>query len=152
MELLELFDWGLAFLRTWDFLIIFWRAWWTQIAVLHPQTLRFGMGPDEWHFSGTPVRHCHWCCSEESHRRQDMGLIPESGIYPGEANGNPLQYSCLENPCGQKSLVGYSPWGRKESDMTEHTHSTQKCGSWTSVIIWKLVSNVSQTPPRLPEL
>ena len=33
--------------------------------------------------------------------------------------GNPLQYSCLENPHGQRSLAGYSPQGRKESDMTE---------------------------------
>ena len=30
-----------------------------------------------------------------------------------------LQYSCLENPYGQRSLMGYSPWGRKELDMTE---------------------------------
>ena len=30
-----------------------------------------------------------------------------------------LQYSCLENPQGQRSLVGYSPWGHKESDMTD---------------------------------
>ena len=29
------------------------------------------------------------------------------------------QYSCLENPCGQRSLVGCIPWGHKESDMTE---------------------------------
>ena len=28
----------------------------------------------------------------------DQGLIPESGRYPGEGNGNPFQYSCLENP------------------------------------------------------
>ena len=28
----------------------------------------------------------------------DAGLIPESGRSPGERNGNPLQYSCLENP------------------------------------------------------
>ena len=37
----------------------------------------------------------------------------------GEGNGNPLQCSCLENPHGQRSLVGYSPWDRKELDMTE---------------------------------
>ena len=49
----------------------------------------------------------------------DPGSIPWLGRSPGEENGNPLQYSCLENPHGQKSLVGYSPWGRKESDMTE---------------------------------
>ena len=38
---------------------------------------------------------------------------------PGEGNGNPLNYSCLGNLHGQKSLVGYSPSGCKESDMTE---------------------------------
>ena len=36
---------------------------------------------------------------------------------PGEGNGNPLQYSCLENAvAGLRSLPGYSSWGRKESD------------------------------------
>ena len=49
----------------------------------------------------------------------DLGLIPGSGRSPGGRNGNPLQYSCLENPCGQRSLVGYSPCGPKESDTTE---------------------------------
>ena len=49
----------------------------------------------------------------------DLGLISELGRSPGEGNGNPLQYSCLENPNGQRSLSGYSPWGCKESDMTE---------------------------------
>ena len=39
----------------------------------------------------------------------------------GEGHGNPLQYSCLENPHGQKSLEGYSPWGRTESDTAEVT-------------------------------
>ena len=38
---------------------------------------------------------------------------------PGGGHGNPLQYSFLGNPHGQRSLAGYSPWGRKESDMTE---------------------------------
>ena len=37
---------------------------------------------------------------------------------PEKGNGNPLQYACLENPM-QRSLVGYSPQGRKESDTTE---------------------------------
>ena len=31
--------------------------------------------------------------------------------YKGEGNSNPLQYSCLENPGGQRRLAGYSPWG-----------------------------------------
>ena len=40
------------------------------------------------------------------------------GRSPGRGHGNPLQYSCLENLHGQRSLVGYSPRGRKESGMT----------------------------------
>ena len=36
----------------------------------------------------------------------DPGLIPGSGSFPGGGHGNPLQYSCLENPHGQRSLEG----------------------------------------------
>ena len=50
---------------------------------------------------------------------RDLGSIPGLGRSPEEGNGYPLQYSCLENPHGQRSLAGYSPWGRKESDATE---------------------------------
>ena len=50
---------------------------------------------------------------------RDLDLIPGMGRSPGEGNGNPLQYSCLENPQGQRSLVGYSPWGHKESERPE---------------------------------
>ena len=46
----------------------------------------------------------------------DPGLIPGSERSPEEGNGNPLQYSCLENPMDR---AGFSPWGRTESDMTE---------------------------------
>ena len=35
---------------------------------------------------------------------------------PGGGHSSPLQYTCLKNPRGQRSLVGYSPWGHKESD------------------------------------
>ena len=48
----------------------------------------------------------------------DPGWIPGLGRSPGGGHGNPLQYSCLENPHGKKSL-GYSLWGHKELDMTE---------------------------------
>ena len=52
----------------------------------------------------------------------DQGSIPGSGRSPGEGNGNPFQYSCLGNFHGWRSLVGYSPWGCKESDTTERLH------------------------------
>ena len=45
-----------------------------------------------------------------------LGSIPGLGRSPGEEHDNPLQYSCLENPKGQRSLAGYSPWGLKELD------------------------------------
>ena len=50
-----------------------------------------------------------------------MSSIPGSGRSPGEGHGNPLQYSCLKSPHGQRTLGGYSPEGRKELDMTEAT-------------------------------
>ena len=39
----------------------------------------------------------------------DLGSIPGLGRSPGGGHGNPFQYSCLENPHGQKNLAGYSP-------------------------------------------
>ena len=53
---------------------------------------------------------------------RDVGSIAVLGRSSGEGIGNPLQYySCLENPHRQRSLAGYSPWGCKESEMTEAT-------------------------------
>ena len=57
---------------------------------------------------------------------EDPGLIPGLGRSPGGGHGNPLQYSCLENPHGQRrSLAGYHPQRRKESDMTERLSTAQ---------------------------
>ena len=53
----------------------------------------------------------------------DTGLIPRLGRSPGGGNGNALQYSCLENPHEQRSLVGYSLWGHKESDRTKRLNN-----------------------------
>ena len=50
---------------------------------------------------------------------RDVGLIPGLERSPGERNGNPLQYSCPRKSHRQRSLAGYSPWGRKESHTTE---------------------------------
>ena len=49
----------------------------------------------------------------------DAGSIPELERSPGGGKGYLLQDSCLGESHGQRSLVGYSPWGRKESDTTE---------------------------------
>ena len=57
------------------------------------------------------------CCAGD---KGDTGSIPESGRSPGEGNGNPLQYSCLENPMDRGAWRA-SPWGCKGSDTTKHT-------------------------------
>jgi len=49
----------------------------------------------------------------------DAGLTPGLGRSPGGGNGNQLQYSCWQKSHEQSILAVYSPWDRKESDMTE---------------------------------
>ena len=53
----------------------------------------------------------------------ELGLIPGLGRSPGGGHDNPLQYSTLKNPHGQRSLAGYNPWGHKELDMTEQLNT-----------------------------
>ena len=61
-----------------------------------------------------------------------LGSIPGLGRSPGRGHGNALQYSCLENPHGQRSLVGFfhgvtkSQTQLKQLSMPEHCRDTQK--------------------------
>ena len=64
----------------------------------------------------------------------DSGSIPGLGRFLGEGNGNPLQYYCLEKSHGQRSLVGYSPWGHKEWDTIERLHFT----SLQHFLVWEM--------------
>ena len=52
---------------------------------------------------------------------RDVGSIPGLERSPGDGHGNSLQFSCLENPLGRRTLGGYSPWSRTELDMTKGT-------------------------------
>ena len=62
----------------------------------------------------------------------DTGWTSGWGRLPGEGNGYPLLYSCLENPHGQRSLVSYCPWGGKEFEATERlTHRVTECVLFT---------------------
>ena len=88
----------------------------------------------------------------------DLGSIPVSGRLRRGEHGNPLQYSCLEKPPGQRSLVSYSPWSRKELDTTERlsTHST-KCAVLWAVVCSTRLCNITtsdfrklSSPPRKP--
>ena len=79
---------------------------------------------------------------------RDMGSIPGLERSPGGGHGNSPQYSCLENPHGQRSLVGYSPWGGKESDTTEgtaptaHIHSSAD-GQLGCFHLWAVLNNAA---------
>ena len=55
---------------------------------------------------------------EPAHNAGEPGSIPGPGRSPGEGNGNPLQYSCLENPMGRGAWRA-TVHEIAESDMTE---------------------------------
>ena len=67
----------------------------------------------------------------------DLGSIPGLERFPREENVNPLQYACLGEFHGQRSLVGYSPWGLKESDMTDQV----------KLSLWGLLDGTSGKEP-----
>ena len=64
---------------------------------------------------------------ESACNERDLGLIPGLGSFPRKGNGNPLQYSCLENSVDGGPLTDYSPWDYKESEPIEQlTHSFRR--------------------------
>ena len=94
-----------------------------------------GMGGKEW-VAGKICTSELWLgfppgsdSNESACNEGDLGSTPGLGSSPGRGHGNPLQYFCLENPHGQRSLAGYSPCGCKESDMTERLSAAQVVAS-----------------------
>ena len=65
---------------------------------------------------------CGVLCKHLPGMRETRGSIPESGRSAGEGNGKPTPVLLPGEPHGGRSLIGYSPWGRKESDKTERFH------------------------------
>ena len=84
-----------------------------------------------------------WLIGKESAcEAEDAGetvkLIPGLRRSPGGGHGNSLQYFCLENPHGQRNLVGYSPWGHTEADTAEVTeHASHENSPWFGAQIRK---------------
>ena len=76
----------------------------------------------------------------------DLGSIPGLVRSPGVGHDNPLQYSCLENPHGQRSLTGHSPWGCKESDTTEQPSTAQHTHIYNIGIIHILKTHKTDLP------
>ena len=59
-----------------------------------------------------------------AHNVGDPGWIPWVGKIPGRRKWQPTPVLLLGKSHGRRSLIGYSSWGRKESDMTERPHFT----------------------------
>ena len=90
------------------------KSWCSCLA--HPGQLPSSLLTLKSHLCGT----FWWLGKESAHNAGDAGLIPGLGRSPRDGNGNALQYSCLGViGHGHRSLVGYSPWGHKESDTTK---------------------------------
>ena len=65
----------------------------------------------------------------------DPGLIRRLRRSLGGGHGDPLQYSCLETPHGQRSLAGYNLWGLKESDTTERLPTARQSMSQEFLVL-----------------
>ena len=86
-----------------------------------------------------------------------MSSIPGLGRSPQGGNDNPLQYSCLENPHGQRSLVGYSPEGSKSQtqlkqlSMHTHTHTWVRAHTHTHIYKFMILMTLSRSAHRASE-
>ena len=76
-----------------------------------------------------------------------LGSIPGLGRPPGAEHGNPLQYSCLENPNTQRSLAGYNPWG---SQRVRHDWANDYIRSDANYIEASKAYHYSLTHPTSP--
>ena len=81
----------------------------------------------------------------------DLGLIPESGRSPGGDHGNPLQYSCLENPMDRGALWATVHWVT-ELDMTEATDSRNQCTKMDWNLIQRTIISITVGRNTLEEM
>ena len=69
---------------------------------------------------------------ESTHNVGDLGLMPGLGRSPGGGHSNPLQYSCLKNPHGQRSLAGYIQY----MGLQRVEHNTSPLNEQICKILW----------------
>ena len=88
---------------------------------------------------------------------RDLGLIPGLGRFPGEANGNPLQYSCLENPRDRRAwwaaICGVAESRTRLSNFTFTFHFPaleKEMATHSSVLAWRIPG--TREPDRLPSM
>ena len=80
---------------------------------------------------------------------RDAGSFPGSGRPPGGGHGDPLQSACLENPHGQKNLVGYSLQGCKDTPKTTDQECTSCVELQRKPVILKYGNQNGKIPPYL---
>ena len=99
---------------------------------------------------------CHSKGQESVCDAGDQGLIPGLGSSFGERNGNPLQYSCLENSMDREAWWATACGGCKELDTTEqlthatHTHEAPKRQQALSHILPLACFHIKTKPPASP--
>ena len=86
---------------------------------------------------------------------RNLGSIPGSGRYPGEGNGNPLQYSCLENHMDRgawwATVHGVAKSWTQLSNFTFHFHALKKeMATHSSVLAWRITG--TGEPGGLPSM
>ena len=99
-----------------------WDSWWTMIRQCRYWYRNKPMVEVRKGFPGSAAGKESIC------NARDTGSIQGSGGSPGKWRDNLLWYSYVENPHGQRSLVGYNPWGHKEWDTTEWLSTAQYRG------------------------
>ena len=93
-----------------------------------------------------------WDGKEFASNMGNLGSIPRLGRSPGGGHGNPLQYSCLENPHGLRSLAGYSPRGGRVRHDWATKHSTTRLTLFHSPIHLSSLQATLSLEPKLSSL
>ena len=89
---------------------------------------------------------------ESACNARDLGSIPELGRFPGGGHGNPLQYSCLENPHGQRSLASYSLWGCKETRLSDFQFQVTKLSVGSESRTASLQNAITEVKEKCPQI
>ena len=103
-----------------------WRA--QKLTYTHMVTL-YGLSIDS---SRGSIHLGVYFCAESACNAGDPALLPGSGRFPGEGNGNPLQYSCLENSMNREASVQFSPSVMSDSFQLYGLHPARLLCSWNS--------------------
>ena len=92
---------------------------------------------------------------ESTCKAGDLGSVPGLGRCPGGGKWQPTPVFLPGESHGQRSLEGYSPWGCKESDMTEGLSIAQRMNDWTNKLeknlCWLKVKRINISWAFLPQ-